>query len=451
MKLKKSSIRIRLTLWYAAVLLIILSIVSFGVYAFMHSRMESMAQSKLDSDYTIVENVVKFSFGDLYDVLHLGQTSMFLITKEFTNVYYTEAWENVHFTIKFDKESYKPYRSWRSPEGRFFKIKQGTIPEVGYELAFAQDITEIKENLRTLLTILLAGIPCALILALIGGYILAGRALSPVSAITQKAHEITAESLSERLPVSNPNDEIGRLATVFNETLARLENSFDRLRRFTADASHELRTPLTSIRSVGEVALQSPINGDAYREAISSMLEETERLTQLIDNLLTLTRGGSGKIQLNPQPTDLTSLVQEIMNALSILAEDKNQALSRDGLSTLIVTIDSATIRQAVMNVLHNAIRYTQAGGCIQVLIETASDGQAIIDIIDDGPGIPEDERTKVFGRFYRVDEARSREEGGAGLGLAIAQWAVEANKGRIEFCDKEGPGSCCRITLPMN
>ena len=451
MKLKKSSIRFRLTLWYAAVLLIILCIVSIGVYAFMHSRMKSMAQSKLDSDFTTVENVVKFSFGDLYDVLHLGQTSMFLITKEFTNVYYTEAWENIHFTIRFDKESYKPYRSWRSPEGRFFKIKQGTIPEVGYELAFAQDVTEIKENLRTLLTILLAGIPCALILALIGGYILAGRALSPVSAITQKAHEITAESLSERLPVLNPNDEIGRLATVFNETLARLENSFDRLRRFTADASHELRTPLTSIRSVGEVALQSPINGDAYREAISSMLEETERLTQLIDNLLTLTRGGSGKIQLNPQPTDLTSLVQKVMDELSILAEDKNQTLSMDGPSPLMVTIDSATVRQAVMNVLHNAIRYTQSGGRIRVLIEAASDGQAIIDIIDEGPGIPEAERTKVFDRFYRVDEARSREEGGAGLGLAIAQWAVEANKGRIEFCDKEGPGSCCRITLPMN
>lgn len=449
--MKMSSIRFRLTLWYATVLLIILSIISIGVYAFMHSRMESMAQSKLDSGYTTVENVIKFSFGDLYDVLHLGQTSMFLITREYTNVYYTEAWENVHFTIKFDKESFKPYREWSSPDGRFFKIKQGTIPEFGYELAFAQDITEVKENLKTLLTILLAGIPCALVLALIGGTFLAGRALSPVSAITQKAHKISAESLSERLPVSNPSDEIGRLATVFNETLARLENSFNRLRRFTADASHELRTPLTSIRSVGEVALQSPINGDAYREAISSMLEETERLTLLIDNLLTLTRGESGKFQMNFQPTDLTSLVREVMNELSILAEDKNQTLSMDGPSTLVVTIDSATVRQAVMNVLHNAIRYTQSGGHIQVLIGTASDEQVIIDIIDDGPGIPEAERTKVFDRFYRVDEARSREEGGAGLGLAIAQWAVEANQGRIEFCAKESPGSCCRITLPWN
>lgn len=450
MSFRRSSIRFRLTLWYAAILLFILCIISLGVYTFTKNRLESMAQSKLDSGYSTIENVVRISHGDLYDVVHLGQNIFFQLTREGKVEYQTKAWDDLHFTKKRGKGPSLTYDSWRSPEGRLYKLKRGPIYEYGYELYFAQDITEVEESLGTLAAILLAGIPCAFILAFIGGYFLARRALSPVNAITQKAREITAESLSERLPVPNPKDEIGRLAAVFNNTLARLEESFDRLRRFTADASHELRTPLTSIRSVGEVALRDSEKNDSYRDAISSMLEETERLTGLIDNMLTLTRGESGRVQLNPQPSDLVSLVKEVIEELRILAEEKNQALSMDGESHLVATVDMTIIKQAVINILHNAIRYTQPGGNIKVMVAAPNDGNAIIDIIDDGPGIPEAERTKVFERFYRIDEARSRKEGGAGLGLAIARWAVEANQGNIGFCDKDGPGSCCRITLPL-
>ena len=155
-----------------------------------------------------------------------------------------------------------------------------------------------EQRQKSLAAILMAGIPVAFFLSLIGGFFLAERALSPVKAITRKAKQITAESLSERLPVQNPHDEIGHLTAVFNETLARLENSFEQLRRFTADASHELRTPLTSIRSVGEVALQKPMDKKSSQEAIGSMLEETERLTRLVDNLLILARGDAKKAKI---------------------------------------------------------------------------------------------------------------------------------------------------------
>jgi len=296
---------------------------------------------------------------------------------------------------------------------------------------------------------LLAGFPCALVLAVAGGYLLAARALSPVAAVTRKAREITAERLGERLPVRNPNDEIGRLAMVFNQTLARLESSFEQLRRFTADASHELRTPLTSIRSVGEVALRGPMEREACREAIGSMLEETDRLTRLLENLLTLARGESGRAQLSRRPAELTSLVGEVVEELRILAEEKDQTLLLDAPAPISVVVDVASLRQAVTNVLHNAIRYTPAGGHLEVGVALRG-GQAAIEIIDDGPGIPAADRSKVFERFYRVDEARSRADGGAGLGLSIARWAVEANAGHIEFCDREDPGSCCRITLPL-
>jgi signal transduction histidine kinase len=148
--------------------------------------------------------------------------------------------------------------------------------------------------MRSLLAVLLLGFPCAALLSIGGGYFLAGRALSPISAMASKAREITAESLSERLPVGNPDDELGRMATVFNETLARLEGSFDRLRAFVANTSHELRTPLTAMRSVGEVALRRPLDSGAAREAIGSMLEEVGRLTRMVECLLDLARAEPG-------------------------------------------------------------------------------------------------------------------------------------------------------------
>jgi heavy metal sensor kinase len=403
----------------------------------------------------MVESVLKRAMGDIYDIMHLSDTSLFQLSREGKLVFRSKAWQEAHLSAKrhtgsAPKETLKPYEEVRLSGMRLFMLKRGKIPQYGYELVYAEDYTGVQESLRTLRTILLAGIPFALFLTLIGGYLLTRRTLSPVKVLTQKARQITAESLSERLPVSNPNDEIGGLAVVFNDTLSRLEESFDRLRRFTADVSHELRTPLTSIRSVGEVAVQGPVNSESCRETISSMLEDTERLTRLVDNLLTLSRGDSGQTKLDFEQTDLVPLVKKTADEMSVLAEEKKQVVSVEGQSSLMAVVDSETIRQAVMNVLHNAIRYTQTGGRITILLDTTDDRQAVIDIIDNGPGIPEAERSKVFGRFYRIDKSRSRIEGGAGLGLAIAQWAVHVNKGTIAFCDKDLPGSCCRITLPL-
>jgi heavy metal sensor kinase len=327
-------------------------------------------------------------------------------------------------------------------------MKKGSVPEYDFEILYAFDISDTTESIKNLALILIAGIPAALLLALLGGYFLAGRALSPVQVITRKAQDITAESLSERLPIRNPHDEIGNLAEVFNDTLGRLENSFEQLRRFTADASHELRTPLTSLRSVGEVALKKSMDAKSYQEAIGSMLEETERLTHLVDNLLILARGDAGKAKLTPSPVDLCALASEVVEELRILAEEKNQNLSLSIEKKVEAEVDKETIRLAVSNILHNAILYTQEGGKVDVHVARNENDEAVIDVIDNGPGIPETERTKVFERFYRVDKARSRAEGGAGLGLAIARWAVEVNGGSIAFCDNDPPGTICRIIL---
>jgi heavy metal sensor kinase len=458
MSRRAPSIRFRLTAWYTAVLVVIVAVLSSSIFIFVRDRLNSIAGSRLEAGYGIVEDVILNSQGDIFDVYHFGHTKPFKITRGDKTLYQTESWKVLYPEKRGKGEErgpesvdtiLEPYGALRTPDGELYLVKTDTIPKYDMRLSFAQEASGLEENIRNLAVILMLSFPVTLVLGVAGGYFLAGRALSPISEITEKARRITADNLSERLPVPNPNDEIGRLTAVFNETLARLEGSFARLRRFTSDASHELRIPLTSMRSVGEVALGGAGNGEKYREAIGSMLEEVDRLAILVDNLLTLARGDSGRAQLEHAPLDLVSVARRVVDDMRILAEEKEQTLVLDHGPMLEVMVDSITLGRAVSNVLHNAIRYTQRGGTITVRLAEYNGGFATLDIIDDGPGIPREDREKVFERFYRLDTARAAEEGGTGLGLAIARWAVEVNSGTIEFLDKDGAGTWCRITLP--
>jgi heavy metal sensor kinase len=308
----------------------------------------------------------------------------------------------------------------------------------------------MREKLRQLFLVLGLGIPAALGAAAFGGYALARRALRPVQEMATQARSITAERLGQRLPVSSPDDELGLLAIVFNETLARLEKSFDQLRRFTADVSHELRTPLTAIRSVGEVGLREERDAKAYREVIGSMLEEADRLTRLVDTLLSLARADSGHVKLAREPVDIAEMAREAVGYLSPLAEEKQQTLSVEAGAPIPATIDRLVIRQAVVNLIDNAIKYSPAGSAICVRARH-SDSEAILEVLDSGPGIAPEHRERVFDRFYRIDKARSNDLGGSGLGLALARWAVEAHDGRIELESELGKGSTFRIVLPTS
>ncbi len=441
-------------MWYAVVLFLILAAGSTGVYFFMKGKLELAARSRLDHGYTLVMTILVNSGGDVYDIMHLGDAYPFLLTKNGLIELETRAWTRSGLGEFVEAGYDSPYDSWTSPSGEIYEIRSGTVPEYGFELVFAHVTTGVAENLRVLASVLLVGMPIVLVLALVAGYFLAARVLAPVEEVTNKAREITADLLSERLPASNSTDEIGRLTGVVNDMLSRLENSFDDLRRFTADASHELRTPLTSIRSVGEVALKQPADAgatgadDKLREAISSMLEETDRLTGLVDNLLVLARGDSDNVKLTPAKIDLSPFVGAIAGQLKVVADEKNQALTCAAESPVRITVDEGTFRHAVINVLHNAILYTPPGGRIDITVAD-NDGLAIIDVIDNGPGISAENRERVFDRFYRVDKARTRAEGGTGLGLSIARWATEINGGRIEFLDTDAPGTHCRISLP--
>ena len=448
MKAGPLSVRARLTLWHAGVLTLVVCLFSAAVLLFVKARLYSELDAGLSRELGTVDRIYREEPAELTDLAPHWGITLFEVIEGGNVRHRTEAWERQGLAQSLRDGEAAP-ASWTAPDGRHYRVQKMSGPS--YQVAAAIDESPVRHTVWTLAVILAMGVPFAVGLAIGGGYFLAGRVLSPIGALADKARQITAESLDERLPVNNPRDEFGRLATVFNDTLSRLRESFERLRRFTADASHELRTPLTAMRSVGEVALHGSLEPNAYRDVIGSMLEEVDRLTRLVESLLTLTRAESGRVSLTSEVVELGELAGSVADQLRILAEEKQQSLSVHAAAPVKVRCDPAILRLGLMNLLHNAIKYTPNRGAIRVGITTARPGQAAIEVQDMGPGIAAVHRQRIFERFYRVDAGRSSDTGGLGLGLAIARWAVETNGGRIELESEEGRGSVFRIVLATN
>ncbi|GFO70397.1 two-component sensor histidine kinase [Geomonas limicola] len=446
----RPSIRLRLTLWYSAALAAIILCFALGVYWSVRSSLLSSLDAQLERDLATVTRVARDEPNEIHELAQHGSVDLFQVREGSVVLAETGDWIKAGLEKAQLAGTNRGPRSWTGPGGNSYRLDALTVTAPGhlYQVVVAEDERDLRASLKSLKFILLLGVPLALALALIGGYFLAGRFLAPLAAMAQKAGEITADRLSERLPYGQ-DDEFGKLAQVFNATFARLEASFERLRRFTSDASHELRTPLTAIRSVGEVGLQKGQDAAALREVIASMLEEADRLTELVDSLLTLSRAESGTLQLKPEPTELGVLAAEVVECLEVLAEEKEQSLVLEANQAVLADIDRATLRQALMNILDNAVKYSPEGTRITIRTAVAA-GKAALEVQDSGPGIAEEHIAKVFERFYRIDSARSREVGGTGLGLAIARWAVELNGGQISVDSEPGKGCTFRITLPL-
>jgi len=311
----------------------------------------------------------------------------------------------------------------------------------------ARSEDDLRADHQRLLLILAVFGPMAVGLAAAAGYVISGRMLLPMATMAERARAISAERLDERLPIGNQDDELGQLATVFNETFERLQASFDRLRRFTADVSHELRTPLTAIRSVGEVGLSEARSVEDHQEVIGSMLEEADRLAHLVETLLTLSRWESGRVAIQWEPVDLAGITRLVVSQLAVLADERDVALTVAPSPPLDVQGDGVMLRQAISNVVDNAIKFTPPGRRVTIHFASPPDEHHII-VDDEGPGIPADRRPQVVERFYRLD--RDREQGiqGAGLGLSIVKWAVTALGGRLELADAPGGGT--RVTMAL-
>jgi heavy metal sensor kinase len=300
---------------------------------------------------------------------------------------------------------------------------------------------------RLLATLLTLG-PAAALLALAGGYWLSRRALAPVDRLTQTALSITGARLNRRVPEPNSNDEVGRLARAFNEMIARLEQSFGEVRRFTADAAHELRTPLAVLRTGAEIALRSNASTEQYRQVLSDQLDEIGRLSRLADQLLFLCREDAGLVVEPVEDVRLDTLLEELCETLQLSAEAKGVVLACGDSPVAIVAAQPDRVRRLMLNLLDNALRHTPTGGRVDVRLSADQEFIAV-EIEDTGCGIPPEQLPRVFDRFYRGDVSRGRATGGSGLGLAICRSIVETLDGEISLTSRVGHGTTAVVRLP--
>lgn len=292
-------------------------------------------------------------------------------------------------------------------------------------------------------------VPLLVVIASLLGYWLSGRSLAPVTRIIETAERIGVQNLSRRLEVPRARDELRRLTETLNAMLQRIEASFKRITQFTSDASHDLRTPVSVIRTISEVTLRRPRTEAQYTEALAKILRTSVETTSLLENLLTLARADAGSTGMELHLLDLDAHVKKAQERALLLAAGKplDITLRTPGVPVW-VRADSVAMDRLLLILLDNAVKYTPEGGSCEIEL-LASPGQAQILVRDSGIGIPENELGLIFERLYRTDQARSREKGGAGLGLAIARWITEMHGGTIQAESKIGVGSVFRVSLP--
>ena len=311
----------------------------------------------------------------------------------------------------------------------------------------AMSLENVEATRSRFLLVLLILAPVALAGSALGGWFLARRALSPVNAMVEAARRIEAEDLTKRIPAPSSDDELGRLAVVLNDMLARLERSFGAVRRFSADAAHELRTPLTILKGEIEVALTSTDAPAEIREALVSCLEEVERLNSVVEDLLLMARMEGNALSARPTPVNLAQVLEDVAPALSELAARAGNSCTVSSAPALWIEGYDSLLFRLVFNLAENAIKYTPAGGEIEVTLRQQN-GSAVLEVKDNGPGIAADTLDHIFDRFYRGDPAR--EGSGAGLGLALVRSIVQLHQGQISVSSTLGEGSCFQVTLPL-
>ncbi|MEW6775244.1 MAG: ATP-binding protein, partial [Bdellovibrionota bacterium] len=311
-------------------------------------------------------------------------------------------------------------------------------------------LESVEQALHKLWISLLIVLPACLLVAGLGGWMLANQTLKPVDRITRAVQRINAESLNERLEDPQTDDEIGRLVATFNETLERLGKSFEQIRSFTADASHELRTPLTILKGEIELALRRPRQVAEYQEILASSLEEIGRLVRITQDLLMLAKTDAGTAAPLKEPVNLSRLSEEVALQLHAIAEERNVTLEAlPGVRDVEIEGDPFRLKQMLSNLVENAIHYTPPGGRVVVRVDRGNAFYAILEVSDTGIGIAKEEQARIFERFYRTDKARNRREGGTGLGLAIVKSVVDAHGGRIEVDSEPQRGSTFTLFLP--
>jgi heavy metal sensor kinase len=465
-----NSIRLKLTIWYAAVMGMVLLFFGFALYMTMERVLYAEVDAKIKAMAEVTASSTDLPAGHfnlaqldamLEEKLGFRAPGKFIQILDNTGtVGQTSANLQAHpLPISIDalKKASNKNTSFETLQIKNSKypIRMVTYPivendEVANILQIGTSLQTVQETLHKLLLTLLFGIPASLTLASFGGWFMARKSLSPVNDITTAARMITARNLDRRIEVANQNDEVGRLAETFNEMISRLNNSFRQINQFSSDVSHELRTPLTIMRGEMEVALRSQRTAEEYREVMASSLEEVERMSLMVEELLLLSKVEHGELRLNISEVPLHRLLENAYNHATVLARGKNIHITAQNREDVYVRGDEMRLRQLLLNLVDNAVKYSPDGGTVGLSLGKDRE-YAYISVKDTGIGISKGEHDKIFERFYRVDKSRSREIGGTGLGLAISKCIAEAHGGKIHILSETGKGSIFTVTLPLN
>jgi len=468
--MKPISIRLKLTALYVAVFGLFLVVFSGWVYLMMEQklnqtvdqRLKTMAELIGKTDLCAVPSFLPPEFERrLNHIFGVRPTGKFVRLLDLSGTIGSRTENLEDKSIPVNREVLKrvtrgeivyetqklfgdeiPIRFINYPLLDYQKKVRGVI-QVGTSLEYVQ------ASMQNLLLILLISVPTLIFVAGLAGYFLAGKALKPIRDIATTTRHITAHNLDERITVEVARDDIGQLSQTINEMLDRLSQAFLKVTQFSADASHELRTPLTILRGEVEIGLRGDRSAAEYRDILVSNLEEIERMSKIVSDLLLLSRSDMGQEVLSRESVDLRELVQELINQLAMLAEQKNIVLTGDIRPVPLVLGDKLRLRQMAANLVANAIRYTSAGGRVNVRLEGVAEGVKLV-VEDTGIGIPKADLPRIFDRFYRVDKARSREEGGSGLGLSIVKWIVDAHHGDITVESVVDEGTIFTVVLPF-
>jgi heavy metal sensor kinase len=457
------SVRTRLTLWYAGVLAFSLIAFALVIYYAAGNIFHERQEESLRSTAQTVASAYVEEFAEAHSLTKAGEIVLQEITFPNRYVQLTDNSGNpIAASANLSGSSITiPTQVLAEARARGFSnatvngLRVTVVPlssdqTLGFA-AVAEPLSVVEDGLSELRRDLFAGVSLVLLLASAGGYFLARKSLAPIASMNSQTQRVSAENLSARLDVTNSRDELGRLATTINDLLARLENSFKEQQRFIADASHELRTPLAVLRGETEVALGKTRTIDEYQQSLSLIQDEAERLSRIVEDLFILARQPiNTRAALNKERVSLNDAVRDCARAAQVLAVRKGVRLKLETDSpSIALNGDKELIRRLILNLLDNAVKYTPAGGEISLALGRQN-GSAEIVVRDTGIGIPEAAQPRVFDRFYRVDKARARAMGGAGLGLSIAQWIVEVHGGEITLASTPGEGSSFTVVLPV-
>lgn len=460
------SLRKKLIAWYLGIVAVVLSVFGGAIYFYLSRGLRNVIDASLKDQVKAIEARLRAAErGEEFpevpsDRLTLAPEFVELISPTGTVTDVAALSESSRVPI--DRSLLEAVRHSAEPigedaiaaDGKAMRVVTwrviGDDGEVSAFIRAGYVIEDVQRAERTVLVILLLAIPLALALASYGGKILADAVLGPVDRITRAAQTIGARNLKQRVEVPASHDELARLAETFNQMIARLDDAFERERRFTDDASHELRTPLTVLRSDIEIALRRERTAEEYQRVLQRALDEIVRLCRLVDDLLMLSRSDTGRLTLELVPLSLGDLCRDIGDHLQPLIEERGLHLTLEiPESPIVVSGDQRRLKQLLLNLLDNAIKFTPAGGQITVGL-SQREGRAVVEISDTGCGIAPEDLPHIFERFYRRRQKARDQASGSGLGLAIARWIVEAHGGNISVTSEPGKGSTFTFDLPL-